>query len=109
MTDYVLPRKPEPSQEYVELLDTYKEMHKQQGLFKGISLIPFIHVIKDLIISNKCKTLFDYGCGNGLPYTKDFKHIKIYIATTSTKGTIGTCIKRREPNVKSINKSVTTS
>ena len=228
MTDYVLPRKPEPSQEYVELLDTYKEMHKQQGLFKGISLIPFIHVIKDLIISNKCKTLFDYGCGKGLPYTKDFKltdadnkckdfdkpvqdmwnikefflydpaysehdklpnkkydivlctdvlehipesdldwvirevlrfsnkvafinvcsqearktfltgkhkgrnvhvsvfsndwwinkfsiiwrdfkHIKIYIATTSTKGTIGTCIKRREPNVKSINKSVTTS
>ena len=228
MTDYVLPRKPEPSQEYVELLDTYKEMHKQEGFFKGISLVPFISSIKDLVVSNKCETLFDYGCGKRLPYTKDFKktdphneikyftkpvqdmwnikefflydpaysehdklptkkydivlctdvlehipesdldwvirevlsyatkvafinvcsqealktfptgkykgrnvhvsvfshewwinkfstiwrdfkHLKIYIATTSTKGTIGTCIKRREPNVKSIDKSVTTS
>jgi hypothetical protein len=73
MTDYVLPRKPEPSQEYVELLDTYKEMHKQEGFFKGISLVPFISSIKDLVVSNKCETLFDYGCGKGLPYTKDFK------------------------------------
>ena len=73
MTDYVLPRKPEPSQEYVELLDTYKEMHKQEGFFKGISLVPFISSIKDLVVSNKCKTLFDYGCGKGIPYKKDFK------------------------------------
>ena len=228
MTDYVLPRKPKPSQEYIELLDAYKDLHNDTGAFKGISLVPFISSIKDLVVSNKCETLFDYGCGKGLPYTKDFKktdphneikyftkpvqdiwnikefflydpahpdhdklpnkkydivlctdvlehipesdldwvikevlsyatkvafinvcsvealktfptgkhkgrnvhvsvfshewwinkfstiwrdfkNVKIYIATTSTKGTIGTCIKRREPNVKSINKSVTTS
>jgi hypothetical protein len=73
MSDYILPRKPEPSQEYVELLDTYKEMHRQKGIFKGISLIPFVPIIGDIIKKNKCETLFDYGCGKGIPYTKDFK------------------------------------
>ena len=72
MTDYVLPRKPEPSQEYIELLDAYKEMHSESGAFKGISLVPFILVIKDLIKENECKTLFDYGCGKGIPYHKEY-------------------------------------
>ena len=47
-SDYVLPRKPIPSEEYNDLLDAYKEMHKEAGYFKGISLIPFISMIKEL-------------------------------------------------------------
>ncbi len=74
-SDYVLPRKPIPSEEYNDLLDAYKEMHKEAGYFKGISLVPFISMIQELLETHDCKTLMDYGCGKGLLYTDRYKEV----------------------------------
>ena len=72
-SDYVSPREPKPSEEYKELLDAYKVMHKDERAFMGISLIPLTYVIKQIFNDNKIKSFLDYGCGKGLLYTKDFK------------------------------------
>ena len=72
-SDYVSPREPKPSEEYKELLDAYKVMHKDERAFMGISLIPLTYVIKQIFDDNKIKSFLDYGCGKGLLYTKDFK------------------------------------
>ena len=62
-----------PSQEYEELIDAYKIMHKDERAFMGISLIPLTYVIKTIFNENNIKSFLDYGCGKGLLYTKDFK------------------------------------
>lgn len=62
-----------PSQEYEELIDAYKLMHKDERAFMGISLIPLTYIIKSIFEENKVKSFLDYGCGKGLLYTKDFK------------------------------------
>ena len=64
-----------PSEEYNELLDAYKAMHKDERAFMGISLIPLTLIIKQIFDDNKIKSFLDYGCGKGLLYTKDFKKV----------------------------------
>jgi len=71
MSDYVEPRKPKPSEDYYELIDAYKEIHKEKGKFKGISLVPLVPTINKVMKENKCKTLLDYGCGKAFPYIKE--------------------------------------
>ena len=46
MTDYVLPKKPKPSEKYLELIEAYKHLHEDEKKFIGISIIPLslIHI-----------------------------------------------------------------
>ena len=59
-----------PSEDYYELLDSYKELHKEEGKFRGISLVPLVPTLINVIKENNCKTLLDYGCGKAIPYSK---------------------------------------
>ena len=60
-----------PSQEYHDLIDSYKVLHQEEGKFKGISLVPLVPTLMSLVKENDCKTLLDYGCGKAIPYDKD--------------------------------------
>jgi len=59
-----------PSEDYYDLLDSYKELHKEEGKFRGISLVPLVPTLINITKENKCKTLLDYGCGKAIPYSK---------------------------------------
>jgi hypothetical protein len=59
-----------PSEDYYDLLDSYKELHKEEGKFRGISLVPLVPTLYNIINKNNCKTLLDYGCGKAIPYSK---------------------------------------
>ena len=61
----------QPSQDYYDLIDSYKKLHEQEGKFKGISLVPLVPTLMSIIKENNCKTLLDYGCGKAIPYDKD--------------------------------------
>ena len=75
MDNYVLPTKPKPSEKYVELIEAYKNLHKDEGKFRGISIIPFVLDIWSIIKHNKCKSILDYGCGKGYIYKENFKEV----------------------------------
>ena len=55
----------QPSQEYYDLIDSYKVLHEEEGKFKGISLTPLVPTLIHVTKENNCKTLLDYGCGKG--------------------------------------------
>ena len=57
-----------PSQEYVDLLEEYKELHKSSKYFNGISLATHIEQLIEVSSLEKPKSLLDYGCGKGLLY-----------------------------------------
>ena len=38
-----------PSQEYHDLIDSYKVLHQEEGKFKGISLVPLVPTLISLI------------------------------------------------------------
>jgi hypothetical protein len=59
-----------PSEDYYELLDSYKELHKEEGKFRGISLVPLVPTLINVTKENNCKTLLDDGCGKAIPYSK---------------------------------------
>ena len=74
---YLMIKESVPSTEYLEYIKAYKDLHKQQTKFLGNSLNAYIIDIAKLILDYKCKTLLDYGCGKGLPYSD--KHEKVGI------------------------------
>ena len=53
----------QPSQDYVDLLAEYKELHKDPKYFNGICLRSHINTISNIIIKEGAKSLLDYGCG----------------------------------------------
>ena len=66
-----------PSPRYREMTELYRRLHRegeqQRGLppekmFPGLSLLPHIGNIKNLIKKTGATTLLDYGCGKGLLY-----------------------------------------
>jgi len=58
MDNYVLPTKPKPSEKYLELIEAYKHLHKDEGKFQGISLTPFVlDVVKAMLIKKTLKSL----------------------------------------------------
>ena len=61
----------QPSQEYYDLIDSYKVLHEEEGKFKGISLAPLVPTLIHVTKENNCKTLLDYGCGKAIPYDKE--------------------------------------
>ena len=75
MDDYVMPKKPKPSEKYLELIEAYKHLHEDDSKFQGISLIPFAIDIYGILKYNNCKSILDYGCGKGYPYKDQFKYL----------------------------------
>ena len=66
-----------PSPRYLEMTELYRRLHRegeqQRGLppekmFPGLSLLPHIGNIKNLIRKTGARTLLDYGCGKGMLY-----------------------------------------
>jgi len=75
MDNYVLPTKPKPSEKYLDLVEAYKDLHKEEYKFRGISVIPFAIDIYGIIQYNKCTSIIDYGCGKAIAYKENFKDI----------------------------------
>ena len=69
--------KENPSKEYLEFIEAYKDLHTQDIKFLGGSLRPYIKSIDKLIKEYECKTLLDYGCGKAFPYSD--KHLEVEI------------------------------
>ena len=51
------------------VVDLYREMHRNPEMFKGLSLRPHLNAITRLILNNKSKSVLDYGCGKAELYT----------------------------------------
>ena len=58
----------EPSQDYVDLLAEYKELHKDPKYFNGICLITHLNTVGNIMFKEGAKSLLDYGCGKGILY-----------------------------------------
>ena len=67
----------QPSTEYVEFIEAYKDLHTQETKFKGSSLNPYVISIGKLILEHNCKTLLDYGCGKALGYSDKCEEIQL--------------------------------
>lgn len=57
-----------------EKINLYKEYHKNELKYPGVSLANGYEHITKLIHSTGSKTLLDYGCGKGFQYTKRGMH-----------------------------------
>jgi len=60
-----------PSQDYVDLLTEYKELHKDPKYFNGICLITHLNTVTHIMVEEGAKSLLDYGCGKALLYDKE--------------------------------------
>ena len=68
------------SDNYYEIIEKYKLFHKngiknQPGIstFLGYSLTKWIVRIKEIIKTNNCQSLIDFGCGKAFLYNNNFK------------------------------------
>ena len=64
-----------PSKEYINLTNDYKEIHRNgtanqdsKNTYNGRSTIVFSEILKKIFYKNQCKTLLDYGSGKGDRY-----------------------------------------
>ena len=57
-----------PSKDYVELLEEYKDLHKDPKYFNGICLITHLNTVSNIILKEGAKSVLDYGCGKALLY-----------------------------------------
>ncbi len=65
-----------PSEDYVNLLEEYKLMHKaSEGMFNGRSLVKFVQTLEYFLKRYECESLLDYGCGKGTLYTENFRSV----------------------------------
>jgi hypothetical protein len=56
------------------LVDQYKEMHKDENLYAGSSTRIHKDFIQQFLIELDCKSILDYGCGKGIQYFKEKIH-----------------------------------
>ena len=47
----------QPSQEYYDLIDSYKVLHEEEGKFKGISLAPLVPTLIDITKDRDWETI----------------------------------------------------
>ena len=73
-----------PSARYQEMIEQYRRLHreghKRRGLapeqtYPGISLLPHIKRVKELIDNTGARTILDYGCGKGMQYDPHQLHV----------------------------------
>ena len=68
----------EPSQDYIDLLEEYKELHKDPKYFNGICLITHLNTVSNIIVEEGAKSVLDYGCGKALLYDDEkYKNMKL--------------------------------
>ncbi len=68
----------QPSQDYVDLLTEYKELHKDPKYFNGICLITHLNTVTHIMLKEGAKSLLDYGCGKALLYDDEkYKNMKL--------------------------------
>jgi len=68
----------QPSQDYVDLLTVYKELHKDPKYFNGICLITHLNTVTHIMLKEGAKSLLDYGCGKALLYDDEkYKNMKL--------------------------------
>ena len=68
----------QPSQDYVDLLTEYKELHKDPKYFNGICLITHLNTVTHIMVVEGAKSLLDYGCGKALLYDDEkYKNMKL--------------------------------
>ena len=60
-----------PSQDYIDLLSEYKELHKDPKYFNGICLITHLNTVTHIMVEEGVKSLLDYGCGKALLYDEE--------------------------------------
>ena len=60
-----------PSKDYVELLEEYKELHEDAKYFTGISIVMHLSTITKILQVEGAKSLIDYGCGKATLYDKE--------------------------------------
>lgn len=58
----------------MNLVEQYKEMHKDEHLYAGSALTLHKESIRQFISAKKCDTILDYGCGKGIQYFKENIH-----------------------------------
>ena len=56
------------------LVEHYKELHKDENLYTGSALNLHKESIRQQLINKNCKTILDYGCGKGIQYTEENIH-----------------------------------
>lgn len=56
------------------LIDQYKEMHKDENLYAGSSTQIHKEFIRQFLIELDCKSILDYGCGKAIQYHKEKLH-----------------------------------
>lgn len=66
-----------PSPRYHQLISQYQELHREgdpkrdhkpEDVYPGISLLPHIAAIRELVRASGATTILDYGSGKGLQY-----------------------------------------
>jgi len=66
-----------PSKRYHEMLALYRDMHERgeqflglgpESTYPGVSVLPHLARIKELIDTTGAATVLDYGCGKGIQY-----------------------------------------
>lgn len=66
-----------PSPRYRELMELYRRLHVEgekflglepRATYPGISLMPHLERIRELIVETGAKTILDYGSGKGMQY-----------------------------------------
>ena len=68
----------EPSQDYIDLLEEYKELHKDPKYFNGICLITHLNTVSNIIVEEGAKSVLDYGCGKAILYDDEkYKNMKL--------------------------------
>ncbi len=56
------------------LVDQYKEMHKDENLYAGSSTKIHKDFISQFLLELNCKSILDYGCGKAIQYYKEKIH-----------------------------------
>jgi len=57
-----------------ELVEQYKQMHKDENLYAGSALTIHKENIRQYLSLSKCESILDYGCGKGIQYHKENIH-----------------------------------
>ena len=58
----------------MNLIDQYKEMHKDENLYAGSATTLHKESIRQFIVVSNSKTMLDYGCGKAAQYFKENIH-----------------------------------
>jgi cyclopropane fatty-acyl-phospholipid synthase-like methyltransferase len=56
------------------LVEIYKEMHKDENLYAGSALTLHKESIQQYLSIKQCQSILDYGCGKGIQYSKEKIH-----------------------------------